>query len=73
MNNLKLSKRDVVRAVVVGNNHRGVFLEIENINLVCRIFDIYLPKGASVTASIIKVFEDYIILSLEAVDYDSVA
>ena len=69
--NIDLSKRDSVRAVVTGNNEKGVFLFINGVNKVCRIFNLYLPKGVTILASIIKIYDDYIILDLESIDYEN--
>jgi len=67
-----LNKKDTVTAIVTGSNEKGNFLVIPGVNLVCRIFNSHLDKGTQVLASISKIYDDYIILDLDSVDYDSI-
>jgi len=72
MNILNFSKRDSVTAVVTDNNEKGIFLAINGVNLKCRIFNAYLPKGTVVLATIIKIYPEYLILDLDSIDYESI-
>ena len=69
-----LNRNDTLKCKVTGANEKGCFLKIiglNNENIVGRIFNIYLPIGAIIIASIDKIYAEkmYMVLKLDSIDY----
>ena len=71
-----LSRRDSLKCTVSGHNADGCFLKIIGIEKeerpLVRLFDMILPYGTIVYASIIKISEDrkYIKMQMDSIEYD---
>jgi len=75
MNIQDLNRNDTLKCKVTGTNEKGCFLKIIGLNdknIVGRIFNIYLPTGAIIIASVEKIYTEkmYMVLKLDSIDYE---
>lgn len=66
-----LSRNDSIKCKVTGHNQNGCFLTIVGIDKspTVRLFDSFIPVGSIVLASIRKISEHHIRVSLDSIMY----
>ena len=69
MNIHDIGRNDSIKCKVVGHNQKGCFLAIVGIenSPTVRLFNVYLPVGSVVLASVRKITKHYVGVSLDSI------